>query len=61
MRIPSKAETRHLAVINALSPAARFGLAIELSQTLAALNRMKNDGTETIHKRPGSKTPGRRH
>jgi len=58
---PSKAELRHFAILSALSPSARFGLAIELSQTLTALNRIKTDGTETIRKRPGSKTSSSRH
>lgn len=40
---PSKAEILHLAAISAMSPAARFGLAIQLSETLSALNRIKNN------------------
>ena len=57
----SEGEERHLAAIRAMSPAARFGLAIELSETLAALNRAKTDGTKKIHKGPCRKAPGRGH
>lgn len=57
----SAGEERHLAAIRAMSPAARFGLAIELSETLADLNRAKIDGTKKIHKGPCRKAPGRRH